>query len=130
MTIQLDTIVLPDELTWSDEFAWSATVQQQTYTLSGALIVEESTTTAGRPISLTSSGAAVVTRAQLKALKAKEALAGEKMTLTIWDGRRFSVIWRRDPLGITTTPFIDYADPDDDALYEINLNFTVIEELN
>ncbi len=130
MAYELDGIVLPEELIWRDEFDWSAAVQQQTYTLSGALLVEESTTTAGRPISLvSSSGSAIVSRVDLQALKAKEAQPGLVMMLTVFDGRRFSVVWRRDPQGIKATPFIELVNPADTAPYEINLNFTVIEEL-
>jgi hypothetical protein len=131
MTYKLDGIVLPEELLWRDEFDWSVSVQQQTRTISGALLVEESTTTAGRPISLVSSyGSAIVSRVDLQALKAKEDQPGLVMELTVFDGRRFSVVWRRDPQGIEATPFIEFVNPGDSAPYEINLNFTVIEELS
>lgn len=131
MAYELDGIELPEELIWRDEFDWSATSQQQTRTLSGALIVEENTTTSGRPISLvSSSGSAIVSRTVLQTLKAKEAQPGLVMELTVFDGRRFSVCWRRDPLGIQATPYIEYVNPGAEAPYEINLNFTVIEELD
>lgn len=131
MAYELDGIVLPEELIWRDEFDWSCAVQNQTYTISGSLLVEESPAPDGRPISLvSSSGSAIVSRADLLALKAKEDQPGLVMELTVFDGRRFSVVWRRDPQGIQATPFIEFVNPGDSAPYEINLNFTVIEELS
>ena len=33
-------ITLPDDLAWSDEYAWRAVEQRKTYSLTGALLVE------------------------------------------------------------------------------------------
>ena len=44
--------VLPAGLIWRDEFDWSPVESTQTYTLTGALIIEQASKQAGRPVSL------------------------------------------------------------------------------
>ena len=47
-----ETLNLPNDLFWEDEFSWSPTVSEHSYALDGTLIVEQATKRAGRPISL------------------------------------------------------------------------------
>lgn len=95
-TITLDSITLPGDLLWSDEYAWSPVAQQTTPTLTGALIVDESLRLAGRPVTLEGSEQfAWVTRATVDALRALDT-PGRTMTLTLADGRTLTVAWRRD----------------------------------
>ena len=49
---QGESLKLPDDLLWEDEFSWSPTVSEHSYALDGTLIVEQATKRAGRPISL------------------------------------------------------------------------------
>lgn len=127
--ITLDGIQLPDQLVWDDEFAWSPANQQITLTLTGAQFIQESAAS-GRPISLLHTDKAWITRAALSQLKAKEAQLGLQMTLTMHDGRRFLVMFKRDPNGVEADPVVEYADPDDADLYTVSLYFTVLEELS
>lgn len=90
---QLAGVPLPDNLYWSDEFDWNPVGQVRTYTLTGALIVEETTMQAGRPITLEG---AWITRQSVQALIALQATAATAMTLTLDDGRSFSVLFRRE----------------------------------
>jgi hypothetical protein len=126
MSITLDGIELPDDLNWSDETAPWKVAQTATPTLSGALVIQESAMQVGRPITLESQqdGAAwvaMVPRATVDALLAKEAVAGAAaMTLTVprYDGSTasYQVRWRRtDGPAIEAKPmkFIVPAAPTD-----------------
>lgn len=126
MAITLDAIVLPDDLDWQDEFDWAPVAQTITPTLSGAIIVEENEIPEGREITLVSDGGAWATRGLVRQLKDKEAVLNTPMTLTLNDGRSFTVIWRRDPVGVEAKQVIRIADPDDNDFYEIILRLTVV----
>jgi hypothetical protein len=100
MPITLGAISLPDDMEWTDEFAWLPVGQQVEVTLGGSLLVEESQQLAGRPITLEgrmdgNTGFALVSRATVLALRA---LAAAPLTaplvLTLADTRSFSVRFR------------------------------------
>lgn len=94
------TLALPGNLLWADELEWDPLVQSSDYTLSGALVVEEATRLAGRPITYQGGLPWVrVTRTDLLALMALGAPAGVALTLTHHDGRTFRVTPRRDAGG-------------------------------
>jgi hypothetical protein len=100
MTVSLGAITLPAGMMLDPaDDLWSALVQSTTYTLSGALVVEEAERLAGRPLTLTGGRTngmtfARMTRAQILALKA--ALdSSVPQTLTLGDGRTFRVMPRR-----------------------------------
>ncbi len=104
MSITLGNITLCDGLVWRDEQEWSPIDQQTTYTLTGALLVEEATKQAGRPITLAgqsdgSAHTAWITRANLALLRAALDTPLAQFTLTLHDGRTFTVIPRRDGNG-------------------------------
>ncbi len=126
MAITLDAIVLPDDLDWQDEFDWAPVAQTITPTLSGAIIVEENEIPEGREITLVSDGGAWATRGLVRQIKEKEAVLNTPMTLTLNDVRVFTVIWRRDPVGVEAKQVMRIADPDDSDFYEITLRFTVV----
>lgn len=126
MAITLDAIVLPDDLDWQDEFDWAPVAQTITPTLTGAIIVEENEIPEGREITLVSDGSAWANRSLVRQLKEKEAVLNTPMTLTLNDGRSFTVIWRRDPVGVEAKQVMRIADPDDSDFYEIILRFTVV----
>ncbi len=96
--IYLDAIELPGDLVWSDEFSWSAVERSNQYSLTGALIVEESLKLAGRPITLEAKneflGHIWLSRQTVKALYDKAAIPGQQMTLTLSDGRTFTVAFK------------------------------------
>jgi len=79
------TIILPDDLFWQDE-AWSPVVQSAERSLTGALILQEATRVAGRPITLSGySGqggqGSAITKAKGDELLAWAAIACLPMTL-------------------------------------------------
>lgn len=78
------TLDLPSDLSWADELSWSAVEQTQTYTTTGALLIEEATKQAGRPYTLEGSeDRAWCTRSLVLALRAWADTPGAVMTLTI-----------------------------------------------
>lgn len=128
MAITLGAITLPPGLTWTDEQEWSPIDQQTSYSLTGALIVEEAEKQAGRPITLTgqsdgSAHTAWMTRAQIAALRAALDTPLAQFTLTLHDGRTFTVIPRRDGNGpLQCTPLAVFksiapANPDESHFY-------------
>ncbi|MGL5948231.1 MAG: hypothetical protein ACRCYV_04105 [Aeromonas sp.] len=119
--ITLDNILLPDDLDWPDEFAWSPVWQSITPTLTGALIVEESAQAHGRPITLVSESTSWCPRATVEALYNLAARVNAPMTLRL-RGQNYRVIWRRDAGGFTAKQLYRLADPDGHFPYEITLN--------
>ncbi|HIC8859632.1 hypothetical protein E5E96_20895 [Aeromonas sp. 1805] len=120
MNVTLNSISLPDDLVWRDEFDWAPVEQVVTPTLSGALLVEETTWPEGRPITLVGHCA----RATVQSLKALEAVPSQLLTLTLLDGIARTVIWRRP--GVVVTPLIEMADPEAGEPYALTLNFTEV----
>ena len=128
MTITLDTLTLPDELLWLDEFEWSDVKSNSLYTLQGRLVIEESSILAskGRPITLVSENA-WLERSDLKILFGWAQEIDKEMTLTMHDDEVFPVGFRHwdNPVleiqNITQTPFRT-----DDVLYALSLKLVVI----
>ena len=92
--IQLDTIILPDDLFWIDEFDWSPVAASLEYTTTGAGIIETSLMQTGRPITLAAESDEYcwIARAKVLALKALADVPGKEMTLTLYD-RNFTTIF-------------------------------------
>lgn len=127
--VMLDAITLPNSFKWVDEFNWSEIKAQQDYTVTGALIVQESQALVGRPITLSGDARTAWTnRNVVVALLAKAALLAQIMTLTWTDGRTFNVQFRRnngDP--IEATPVGHIIDPPDTHKYIITLKLQEVE---
>ena len=121
MSITLDAITLPEDLIWVDEFDWSPRAQKQSYTLTGALVVELGVKQKGRAITLVGGEqAAWIERSVLVALHAKLTGAGT-MTLTLNDTRTFSVVFAGDANPIQAAPIIDYSTPASADWYSLTL---------
>ena len=109
MAITLGAITLPAGLVWEDEFAWTPVAQSAEYSLTGALIVQESTKLAGRPITLTGQSdeqnhTAWISRTNLLALQTAVTVTGASWTLTLHDARTFTVMAAPDPLDADPLP--------------------------
>lgn len=125
MILATDTtsITLPDDLLWTDEFAWSPVQQSTGYTLAGSLVVEEGVKLAGRPITLMGGDAAAwVSRATIVALKSLEAQPGLAMTLTLPDSRQFSVMFSiGSGSAIETTQVVEFSSPNNADYHTLTL---------
>lgn len=88
----LGAVQIPEDVWWTDEFAWRAVEQSSTRSLTGARIVQLGTKTKGRPITLTSNErGGWVPRSTVLALRALADAPGITYTLTLADGRAFQV---------------------------------------
>ena len=107
MAITLNNIKLPDGLKFSDEFAWSPLAQANEYSLTGSLLVEQTTRLAGRPITLVGGQQfAWLTRSEVSTLKALLD-TGAELTLTLHDARSFTVLpAAEEPLSVTPLPIV------------------------
>ena len=126
--MQLDTIILPDDLLWINEFDWNSVEQNVERSLTGALLVQEAQLTHGRPIVLSGNGeAGWVSRLTVKSLYALSKAANKTMSLTLPDGRQFSVIFdRANGSGVETRQLMPFAYPDDDDLYLVTLRLITV----
>ena len=78
------TLTLPDALSWADEYSWSPIEQTKTYTVTGALLIEEGVKQSGRPITLEGAEDRTwCTRALVDQLRAWAATTGIVLTLTL-----------------------------------------------
>jgi len=128
--IILDGIHLPGDLIWEDEFDWSVVerTSEPTYSLAGVPIFEESTKTAGRPITLVakneSRGPIWLLRSTVLALHAKLNLPLHTMTLTLSDLRTFSVCFRG--VGIEAEPVYHLMPHQDGDRYYLTISLITL----
>lgn len=120
MPLTLDTITLPIDLIWTDEFNWTPMQQQEGYTLTGALIIETGLKQAGRPITLESVDGGWITRQTLADLYAKLSSA-TPMVLTLQDARTFNVTWRNTAQPLEAKPVVENINFDADDYYTLVL---------
>ena len=85
----LGGIELPDDMVWKDELDWCPVTQIITPTLTGSVVVEETASLSGRPITLTG----VTTRGVVRQLKTLEAELSHPMQLAI-QGSQLLTAWR------------------------------------
>ncbi|MCQ4165143.1 hypothetical protein [Tahibacter harae] len=129
--ISISTVTdLPPDLQWIDEYAAGSDLvgQEETYTLTGALVVQASARQSGRLITLQGRlegdiGFAPLTRAQVDALRVLAAVPGAIYTLTLADGRTFPVMFRRENPAVRAEPLkhVEPAEPGDYYFCTINL---------
>lgn len=119
------TVELDPDLFWSDEFEWDAVEQSATYTLTGALSVQQSTKLAGRPITLLpeDDSSAWMPRAALEQLRTWASTPMQVLTLAGLRGVSRSVIFRRQSGSIEARPVVHYSDVDGSDNYRVTLRF-------
>jgi len=93
--LNLDTITLPDEMNWIDEFAWSRVSAGASRTIGGKLIIEESQTAsmAGRPVTLSNDNA-WLTYSDAEMLRSWADDLNKTMTLTMHNSAIYQVKFR------------------------------------
>lgn len=123
-----DTIVLPPDLLWSDEFAWSPVSQGTERSVTGAVLLDIATRQDGMPITLTGTERhAWMLRTEVQILRDWVALPGQSFTLTI-NGRPFTVLFDHGTDEVSkafvVSPLVDYSDPQDYHQYcNVTLRF-------
>lgn len=122
----LDTLTLPTDLIWIDEFDWTPVQQTQTYSITGALIIESGVKQAGREITFAGDNTSgLISRADLKTLESKLTKT-TPLVLTLNDARTFNVIFNHSKKPIEAKPFIDYSDVDNADLYTLKINLLAV----
>lgn len=117
------TVSLPDDLQWTDEYAWSAVEQTTEYSVTGALVVDVAERVAGRPVTLVSGDQVWVSRATLDQLLTLANQPGKVMSLTLADDRVFQVMFRLHAgAGIDARPVLFSAPMAAGDWYTLTLN--------
>ncbi|MBO9484660.1 hypothetical protein [Salinisphaera sp. G21_0] len=126
--MKLDTITLPDDLLWINEFEWSPVEQSREHSLTGALLIQEQAKLQGRPIELTGGqNAGWVSRKTVLELHGLTAIPDKVMNLTLPDMRKLNVIFDRSSGSpISASPVLKEAYPDDNSYYYLSLRFITV----
>ena len=115
-------LVLPDDLLWTDEHAWTPAVAAVSYLLTGALLVESAARQAGRPITLVGAAdMAWVTRATVDTLYDWAAEPNRQFELTLADDRVFAVAFRHHETAIEAEPVLGFPVRSADDRYRLTL---------
>ena len=123
----LNTLKLPDNFIWVNEFDWSPVAQSSERSLTGALIVSESSKSYGRSIVLGDGENSWLMLADVNALYALSEQTGHRMSLTLSDGRTFTVIFdRTDGPAIEAQPLFPSATPAIEHLYTVVIRLLTI----
>ena len=120
-----EILELPSTLDWTDEFSYSPVQQTKNWSVTGAMLVEESVKQAGRTITL--AGAADRTwcnRQLVQALQAWAALPNFVMQLQI-RGIFHTVIFDHEKGAMEGFPvvFLEDGSVDADTIYYVSLKF-------
>lgn len=120
-------IEFDQDMQWVDEFDWSKVAQTApVYTLTGAQDIQQGIKKAGRPITL--SGEWVWhQRGDLQTLRDWTDTPELTMTLTHYDGRQFSVMWRLHEKAMSVKPVIYQTPETDGDPYTAALNFIEVK---
>jgi len=119
--VQLNTIILPEDLIWVDEFDWQQTAESKEYSLSGSLLVDTGTKLKGRAITLQGEiNAGWTTRTDILSLQTL-ANTNATMTLTLNDSRTFQVRFDYNAKSVEVKPIVDYSTPAVTDYYQIIL---------
>ncbi len=126
--ITLDTLELPSELIWIDEFSWNQVNSFMKRTIQGKVVLSESNkqSQGGRLITLQSEDAWIL-RSDLIILREWTDVINKQMDLTLHDGTVFTTVFRLwETPCITATPIINTAYPDNDTNYKLTLKLMVL----
>jgi len=122
--MQLDTLELPGNLYWADEFAWAGAAQSVERTVSGGAVVESQLLAYGQPITLTGAWA---TRAEVLALNDMQAQPATVRTLTLNDGSTRAVLFDIAAGGVEAELLSPELNPTAETLYELTLHLITVE---
>ena len=126
-----ESLLLPDDLLWSDEHSWSPVVSSVSYLITGSLLVQSATRQAGRAITLVGAAdMAWVTRSSVNVLREWAALPLEELSgrceLKLSDARLFTVAFRHGDGAIETETVTGFPARSDSDFYRITLKLMQI----
>jgi len=126
--ITLDTVTLPYELIWVDEYSWTSIVSESERTLQGVNIVESNQFAgqSGRPITL-KSDQAWITKSDLTTIHTWAKTLNKEMTLTMHDSTSYTVRFDHDSgEPIEVEPVKQIAELADTDEYILTLKLLVV----
>lgn len=124
-------LLLPDDLLWADEHAWSPAVASTSYLITGALLIQSALRQAGRPITLVGApDMAWVTRTTVEQLRTWAAIpvgaSLGRFALTFADGRTLTVAFRHGDAPIEAEPVLGIPARADSDFYRLTLHLLEI----
>ena len=124
-------LLLPDDLLWSDEHAWSPATASVSYLITGALLVQSAVKQAGRPMTLTGAqDMGWVTRSCVQTLYDWVSLPLAENTgrfeLILHDARVFTVAFRHAEVPIEAEPVTGFTARSNADFYRITLKLMQI----
>lgn len=125
----LQDLTLSHDLLWIDEHAWSPVVSNSEYSLTGALLIENATRQAGRPISLQAPDAEMAwhPRSTVDLLRTWASVPGQQFLLTLDDARSFNVVFRHhEPPALEAKPVRNMTSFEADDDWQMTLKFMEI----
>jgi hypothetical protein len=127
---QLDTVVLPDDMFWSDEFSWTPVAQLMEYSVAGSMIIQESERQTGRTVTLKGDmDRCWVTREDIATLYSWANTTEKEMILTFPDTTTHTVMFDMTAGSpIETVPLVEGAEEDDDSFRRLlSLKLIIID---
>ena len=123
-----ERLELPARLRWTDEHDWQAIAQATPqYSLGGAVIVQQGTKLAGRPVTLGNEDQHNwLRKATITTLLAWADVPELEMTLTAPDGRNLNVTFRTHDGALQASPVRWMHDEEDDAWYHAEIRLMTI----
>ena len=123
------SLTLSDDLAWIDEYQWTPVEQTKEYLSEGALAIQEGTKQAGRPITLEGGQFVFESHDVVVALVDELAIsAGKHYTLTLVDGRTFTVVFDHEKGAIDgpVPEFFRKRTHDANTLHSLTLRFITV----
>jgi len=110
---------------WIDEFDWLPVTQNLTRSLTGAAIVQVSTITGARPITLSAgkNGQSWLTASQVEQLAVWACIPGKQLNLSLRGATRSVLFRHQDKPAFIADPVIDFADYEPDDNFAVTLKF-------
>jgi hypothetical protein len=126
LTYSSTTLTLPDDLLWTDEFAWTPVTVSSSYSAGGSLLINRGVKLAGRPITLQGGATwAWMDRTTALALLDWVAISGAQFTLS-YRSVSYTVKFSPNAAPLEVSPVVDYTDPDGSDFYFATMRFVVV----
>jgi hypothetical protein len=122
------SVELDPDLYWADEYQWQAVEQSVSFSLKGALLVQQGTKLAGRPITLqpVDDSSAWLTRSAVDQLKAWADTPLLTLSLAGLRGATRSVMFRQQDGALDSRPVVHFSDVDGSDNYLVTLRLMEI----
>jgi len=89
------TITLPEDLEWTDEYAWDSVRQDVQPMIGGGVVISENLLLVGRTITLVSDNDVWIRKSVIDELYTMLNSVDKQMTITLPDARTFTVMFDR-----------------------------------